>query len=356
MHIQYHEGTSPEGWRMKTAWVTGKKRIEVIDTGYTRPERDEVVVQIKACGICGTDLHFYNDFPGNAPIPLGHEVSGVVHEVGDDVSGFTPGQTVIVQNHIPCRKCSMCLMGNIAHCRNIQTYMNERPAMAEFIRVKRDMVVPFSNLSHVEAAIAEPLTVALDLMREAKVQPFQNVCISGPGIIGLFCTKLARIRGAKNIVVLGRGFKTGRGKARREAAIQMGAAVVADTDEPGWKETVKRSIPDGFERIIITSPPRTIPELFELASFGASIVFNGISFSEESISFNANAFHFQKLRLIASHAIPNWGFPLALDLLVEKTFDYRSFVTHQFPFNEIEEAFKAATNRDEGVIKVVVTF
>lgn len=341
---------------MKTAWVIGKKKIELIDVDYKKPEKDEVLVKVKACGICGTDLHFYNDFPGGMPIPLGHEVSGIVHEIGDNVSGLSVGQPVIIQNHIPCERCYQCLMGNIAHCRDIQTYMNDTPAMAELIKVKQAMVIPFNGLNHTEAAVAEPLTVALDLMKEAHIQPFQNVCISGPGIIGLFCTKLSRISGAKTVTVLGRAFGTERGRIRKETATEMGATSVVDTDEPDWKKAVKDIVPDGYERIIVTSPPRTIPEVFELASFGATIVYNGISFREEDITFNANNFHFKKLKLIASHAIPNWGFPLAFNLLENKTFDYRRLVTHTFPFEKIKEAFKTATSSDEGVIKVIITF
>jgi L-iditol 2-dehydrogenase len=232
--------------------------------------------------------------------------------------------------------------------------MNDRAAMAEYVRVNRAMVVPFENLSFAEAAIAEPLTVALDVMKEAAVQPFQNVILSGPGIIGLFCTKLASLAGADRIIVLGHSFNTERGKARSEAALRMGAATVIDAENPRWKDDVKDLFSGPVHRIIITSPPATIPPLLDLASFGAWVVFNGISFREEYITFNANSFHFKKLRLIASHAIPNWGFPLAFELLSRGEHGFQSLLTHQFPFARIEEAFQTAARRDKGVIKVVV--
>jgi len=341
---------------MKSAWITDKNRIELRSLDNPIPENDEVVVKIKACGICGTDLHYYNDYPTGKPLPLGHEVSGYVDKIGSGIIDLEKGDKVIVQNHIPCGRCTSCLNGNYAHCQNIITYMNTNSGMADFLKVKRAMVIPFHDLDFIEAALAEPITVALDITKKARIELFQNVCISGPGIIGLTCIKTAKLGGAKNVVVLGRRFKTKRGEKRREIAISMGACMVVDTDEPDWKEKIKKQFPGGFKRIIVTSPPLTISDTFSLASFGGIIAFNGISFRHENITFNANSFHFKKLKLVASHAIPNWGFPLAFEILTKKIIDYKSLVTHTFHFSDIEKAFEVANSKDESVIKVVVTF
>ena len=339
---------------MKSAWVVGKKKIELLQHEYVPPQSTEVVVKVKSCGICGTDLHFYNDFPTGKPIPLGHEIAGVVHETGSHIDDLEIGQNVVIQNHVPCGRCSECLQGEFALCSNINTYMNDRAAMADYVCVNRAMVIPFQNLGFTESAIAEPLTVALDVMHAASVQPFQNIILSGPGIIGLFCTMLASRAGADRIVMLGRGFETERGRARSEAAIRMGADHVVDTDRQHWKDELKDILDGPVHRIVVTSPPATIPPLIDLASFGGYIVYNGISFREEQITFNANSFHFKKLRLIASHAIPNWGFPLAFDLLSRKEYGFQSLVTHRFPFSRIEDAFSTAVSRDKPVIKVMV--
>jgi threonine dehydrogenase-like Zn-dependent dehydrogenase len=339
---------------MKSAWVIEKGKIEFRDVECVPPERDEVVVQVRACGICGTDLHLYRDLPGDAPTPLGHEVAGTIYLAGEAVADVHPGQEVIVQNHVPCGKCGPCLMGRPASCRGIHTYMDDQAALAEFIRVPARMVIAYAALDHEEAALAEPLTVAMDLFHRAKIEPYQHVCICGPGIIGLFATKLAVDSGAGTVVVLGRGLETPRGRCRQEAALALGADSVVDTDEENWIEQVKSKVPEGFEKIIVTSPPRSIPPTFELAAFGADIVFNGISFQEEEITFNANSFHFNKLSLIASHAIPNWGFPRALQMLADMKPECRGLITHRFTFEQIHEAFQVAGSKDHGVIKVMV--
>lgn len=341
---------------MKSAWATGKRKIELIDEEYPAPGPDEVTVKVKTCGICGTDLHFYREFPGGEKIPLGHEVSAQVHQTGKMVRDLHPGDRVIVQNHIPCGRCRACLQGDPYRCQDIQTYMDDRSAMAEFLKVNRSMLVPFWGLDYAGASVAEPLTVAFDLIREVELKPFQQLLISGLGIIGLFCIRLARIGGAEKVIALGRHHGTARGKKRAEEAFACGADRVFDTEDPDWGELLEKEFPVGFHRIIVTSPPRTIPPLLPLLSFGGTIVYNGISFSETDITFDANAFHFKKLKLKASHAIPNWGFPLALESLARGTIDYRPLVTHTYPFSELLQAFEAAANPDEGAIKVLVTF
>jgi len=222
---------------------------------YPKPASDEVTVKVKTCGICGTDLHFYNEFPGGRPIPLGHEVSGYVYEIGKDVTEVKPGGSVIVQNHLPCGRCRSCLQGKTSTCSSIQTYMNDRSALAEYLTVKQNMVVPFSGLNYTGAVVAEPLTVAFDITREAQVQPFQRVVVSGSGIIGLFCTVLLKMGGAEPVVVLGRMLSSARGEKRAEAAVATGASQVFDTEEQDRIERVQEQYPEGFERIIVTSPP-----------------------------------------------------------------------------------------------------
>lgn len=341
---------------MKSAWVTGKNRIEIREQDVAQPETGEVLVNIKACGICGTDLHFFRDFFRGEPVPVGHEISGLVEDVGPSVHGIEKGDRVVVQNNVICGRCTSCLNGEWDRCLNIQTYMNDRAGMAEYITVPREMVVPFESLSFVQAAAAEPVTVALDLLRQTKVDIGQDVLVSGPGMIGLSCVRLLKLSGAGRVAVLGRSENTPRGKKRAQAAVLMGADFVYDTDDQDWKEKIQKDFPRGFHRIVVTSPPATIRDTLDHAAFGAWVVFNGISFAEEDLTFNANNFHFNKLRLIASHAIPNWGFPKAFELIKGGQLDVAQLITHTVPFPNVKEAVETASSREMGVIKVVVTF
>ena len=337
-----------------SAWVDKPKHIRIVSKELRGLEPGEVLVRVKACGMCGTDLHFFNDRPEKTITPLGHEVAGLIEAIGAGILDLKIGTSVVVQNNVACTVCPSCLNQKPSSCSNIQTYMNDQAGMGEYLIVPRSMVIPFEGLSFVEATLAEPITVALDLCREADIALFDDVLILGPGVIGLSCIVLSRLRGAAKIVVVGRHLDTVRGEYREKVAYTLGADLVVDSAVPNWKEKLKQEFPDLFQRVIVTSPPKTIIDGIELAGFHGQIVFDGIDFVDDEITFNANAFHFAKKRLIASHAIPNWGFPQALELLKKKLIPSSMLITHTFHLDELEQAFAMFNAQGEEVIKPVI--
>ncbi|QEN08356.1 hypothetical protein EXM22_10280 [Oceanispirochaeta crateris] len=338
----------------KSAWVSKKKEIKIIEKAHHVMKSHDVRVKIQACGVCGTDIHFYNENPGGKTIPLGHEVAGVVEELGSETTGLRVGDKVVIQNHVACGRCTSCLNQKPQACTDIFTYMNDQSGMGEYLTVPEKMVLRYEGLEPWEATVAEPITVALDLCKQADIPLNCDVLIMGPGIIGLSCIKLAQKRGARNIVLAGRNFNTERGSGRKKAAESLGATHTVDTSITDWKMKLKENFPNGFDRVIVTSPPNTIADAIELAGFGADIIYNGISFSSDSISLSANDLHFQKKNLKTSHAIPNWGFPIALDLLRNGDIDPSVLVSARIPFIQLEEALREAQKNDRAVIKVVV--
>ncbi len=337
-----------------SAWVDKPKHISIVSKELRDLEATEVLVRVKACGICGTDLHFFDDLPNKTITPLGHEVAGLVEAMGTSVTDLEIGTNVIVQNNVACTTCTSCLNQDPSSCSDIQTYMDDQAGMGEYLIVPRSMVIPFEGLSFAEATLAEPITVALDLCREADIQLFDDVLIMGPGVIGLSCIPLSRLRGANKIVVVGRSLTTIRGKYREKVAYQLGADLVVDSATPNWKKKLKEQFPDLFNRVIVTSPPKTVSDGIDLAGFHGQIVFDGIDFVDDRITFKANDFHFAKKRLIASHAIPNWGFPQAFELLKKRIIPSSLVLTHRFHFTELEQAFAMFNKKDEEVIKPVI--
>ncbi len=337
-----------------SAWVDKPKHIRMISKELRSLDAMEVLVRVKACGICGTDLHFYNDFPNKQLTPLGHEVSGYIEAVGEGVYNLSSGTHVVVQNNIACTTCTACLNQKPSACSNIQTYMDDQAGIGEYLIVPRSMVIPFEGLSFAEATLAEPITVALDLCREADIQLFDDVLIMGPGVIGLSSIVLSRLQGAHTIVVVGHNLDSVRGKYREKVAYQLGADLVVDSATPHWKEELKVQYPNLFHRVIVTSPPKTLSDGIDLAGFHGQIIFNGIDFADDEVSFHANDFHFAKKRLIASHAIPNWGFPQAFELLKQGLIPPSLVLTHTFSLQELEQAFALFTKTGEEVIKPVI--
>jgi L-iditol 2-dehydrogenase len=314
-----------------------------------------VLVRVAACGICGTDLHFLRH--NTEWTPLGHEVVGTIAQVGPYVDRWRDGEAVIVENNTGCGMCEQCKNGRALYCRNIITYMNDRAGMADYLRVRADMVQAYdaAALTPKQAGLAEPLTVALDLLQRADPEFNDEVVVFGHGSIGLMLTRLAKLRGARRVFLTGSSRTTAHSRRRLEVGRQMGADVVLAEGDDDIAGEILRAVPNGVDRVLVTAPPRTLPLAFEIARFGAIIGLIGIEFGTGGeVTIDVNAFHFKKLQLRASHAIPNHYFPMALDLLARRVIDPDLLVTQTFALDDFARAFDALTDPDQPAVKVVV--
>ena len=265
---------------------------------------------------------------------------------------------MIVENHVACGHCYQCKNGRSRYCQNITTYMNDRAGFADYLRVRADMVQRYdaTRLNPVQAALSEPLTVALDLLQRADPDFNDEVVIFGPGPIGLMLTRLAKLRGARRIFLTGSNRSTVRGRSRLETGRRMGADVILAEAEDDVVGTIQAAVPQGVDRVLVTSPPHTLPMAFEIARFGAIIGLIGIEFGGgEEVIIDINAFHFKKLQLRASHAIPNHYFPIAIDLLARRVIDPEQLVNHVYPFPDYQAAFNALIDPEQTGIKIVIT-
>lgn len=341
---------------MRSLWGKASFQFQLRELPTPEPGPGEVVVQVAACGICGTDLHFLRH--NEEWTPLGHEVAGSIVAVGPHVTRWRGGETVIVENHTGCGVCEQCKNGRALYCQSLTTYMDDRAGFADYLRVRADMVQAYDAqaLSPRQAALAEPLTVALDLLQRAEPDLNDEVAILGPGSIGLMLTRLAKLRGARRVFLTGSNRSTPHGRHRLEVGQHMGADVVLAEAEDDIVTAIKAAVPQGVDRVLVTAPPRTLPQAFEIARFGAIIGLIGIEFGEGAeVAFDVNDFHFKKLQLRASHAIPNHYFPMALDLLARRVVDPDLLVSHTFPLGEHETAFRALTDPQQAAVKVVIT-
>jgi L-iditol 2-dehydrogenase len=274
------------------------------------------------------------------------------------VEQWRGGESVIVENHAGCGICDECKNGRALYCRNLTTYMNDRAGFADLLRVRGDMVQAYdsSALTPVQAALAEPLTVGLDLLQRADPDLNDEVAVFGPGAIGLMTVRLAKLRGARRVILTGSNRSTVRGHNRLEAGKTMGADLVLAEAEDDVLGEIRKAVPLGLDRVLVTAPPRTLPLAFEIARFGAIIGLIGIEMGRgANVTVDVNSFHFKKLQLRASHAIPNHYFPMALDLLARRVVDPNCLISDVFPLDQYATAFETLTNADRPAIKVAMT-
>jgi L-iditol 2-dehydrogenase len=343
---------------MKSAWVRRQFEIEIRDVPAPPLKSGEVLVRIEACGICGTDLHFARIL-AESWMPLGHEAVGIVEEVSDPRDQDLLGRRVLALNYTACNKCEPCRNGNWMHCINMPTYMEEekgwQAGVAEYLVLGRDLVHPYEDIDPISATLAEPMSVALDLVETVGIPFESDVVVFGPGPIGLLAARIAKLKGARRVLMVVPGLESERHKKRAEVARKLGVAEIVDASCGDVALQVKSLCPDGVDRVLITAPPRTLVDAIEIAKFGAFIGLIGIEYGKGAfVEFNVNEFHFKKLQLRASHAIPDVRFPQILSSFKDLNVDPSIFVTHVFKLDDVAEAMRIADSRDEPVVKVVV--
>lgn len=196
---------------MKSIVIHAAKDLRIEERPVAEPGPGEVQVAVSVGGICGSDLHYYNHGGFGAvrlrePMILGHEVAGTITEVGEGVEGLVKGQLVAVSPSRPCYECAYCQEGHHNRCSNMRFYGSAMPfphiqgAFRQTLVVDARQCAPADGLSPGEAAMAEPLAVALHAMRRAGDVLGKRVLVTGCGPIGVLCALAARRAGAAEIV------------------------------------------------------------------------------------------------------------------------------------------------------------
>lgn len=240
---------------MKAGVVFAKDDVRYVDWDEPAVGENEVKVQMRACGICGSDVpralgdeaHFY-------PIILGHEFSGVISEVGKGVTNVQPGDHVIGIPLLPCMECEDCKKGNYSLCKHYSFVGSRRSgAFADYIVLPKENVLKVDpSIPFDAAALFEPSTVALHGMRCIDYAPGGRVAVLGVGAIGIFAVQWARILGAKEIVAFDVA------DSRLELALEMGATSTVNTAETD-------TLPEGFDYVLETAgQPETIKTCFKI--------------------------------------------------------------------------------------------
>jgi L-iditol 2-dehydrogenase len=301
-------------------------RVETVD----KPAGDGVLVRVTATGICGSDLHTYmdaciGDTKLEAPLILGHEFAGVVEETG---------QRVAVDPAQPCQRCDLCVRGYPNLCRRLHFcgLFPDHGSLAEYIRVPADTCVPIpDSLSDEDAAMLEPLGVALHATDLAKIRVGDRVAVLGAGSIGLLLVQTAKLAGASKVSVYDPL------KWREEFAARFGAeplnGEVDVTIEAAWGEAAM------VQAIEITRP-------------GGRVVLVGIP-SEDRCVFRHSTARRKGLTILFSRRMKH-TYPRAIELAANRRVDLQSFVTHRFALKQVAEAFDVCANYKDNVIKAII--
>jgi (R,R)-butanediol dehydrogenase/meso-butanediol dehydrogenase/diacetyl reductase len=301
------------------------------------PGPRDLVVEVRACGICGSDLHAASQ-PGGLPpgCVMGHEFSGVVVEAGREATGgFSQGDRVIAVPSIGCGTCPACLSGDVIHCPEVKILgLGQLPgAYARYVRVgsNESLALP-EALDFSQGALAEPLAVGLHAVNVAGLSPGQDVLVVGAGPIGLAVTLWARFLGARSIIV------SEPAEGRRAMATRVGATRVVDGSESA--APLLAELPGGGADVLFecVGVPGLMSECVGLAAPRSKVVVAGVSMHPEP--FVPGLAVVKELELQFVLAYVKSDFQRALDMMAAGRIDPRPMVTDRVGLDALPAAFE----------------
>jgi 2-desacetyl-2-hydroxyethyl bacteriochlorophyllide A dehydrogenase len=270
---------------MKACLFEAKEKYVICDIEKPVPQKDEVLIRVKVVGICGTDIHilkgeYFSDFP----LIAGHEFSGEVVEVGEEVTQFQPGDRVTADPNIFCDKCYFCKINKNNHCLDSHVVgVTQNGAFAEYVAVSEKGIFSIpDHLSYSEAALAEPLACVVYGIRRSGIKPGEKVLIFGAGAIGLLLMSLLKMNGASQVVMVDISQK------KLDFAKKMGASEVILNNEDGEKK-LKAIAPFGFELVAdATGSPRVMERELQFVEPDGTFLVFGVAPIGAMIKVRAN--------------------------------------------------------------------
>jgi L-iditol 2-dehydrogenase len=312
----------------------------------------EILMRIEASGICGSDVMEWYRIK-KAPLVLGHEVAGVVEEVGEGVNKFKKGQRITAAHHVPCNTCKYCLDGQYSVCDTLRSTNFDPGGFAQYVRlpainVDRGTFLLGDGVSFEEGTFAEPLACVLRGQRIAGLRPGDSVLVLGSGISGLLHIMAARALGAGKIIA------ADISKFRLDAARRMGAdeAIFSDGSLP---EMLRKSNGDLAADMVIacTAAPQAINASFKCADRGGRILFFAPSMPGETFPFPLYELWKDGIDIFFSYAGPPGDTERALELLRRKRLDVAAMITHRLGLADTGKGF-ALVARAQDSLKVII--
>ncbi|MFA6082309.1 MAG: alcohol dehydrogenase catalytic domain-containing protein [Patescibacteria group bacterium] len=337
---------------MKALQLVGTQKLKFVDIPIPEISEDEVLIKIKKVGICGTDLHLYNGgMKVPLPIIMGHEFVGDIAKVGANVSNIKIGDKVVAEHVIGCGKCRYCQYGKKNLCvKPTVIGLQIQGGLAEYLAVPANLVYVLpSNLDYDDGVLVEPISIAVYGIRKANVGVGDSVAIIGQGPIGLFLDQIAKAAGA---TVFGIDIM----QPRLDYALDhhLTDFVINSKTENVLASYHKHTGTEGADIVFeVVGVEPTIDLAFGLVRPQGKIVVLGVF--EHDVSVNMMEIVKHEVTVMGSWTCVN-SFGPTINLLESKRIKINGLITHRYPFDHAQDAFKDSLNYSDKRIKSVIEF
>ena len=311
---------------MKSAVFYGKHDLRVENLPMPKVGPEDILIQVKACGICGTDVHIYEGDKGAAevtpPTILGHEFSGVIAEVGSNVTKYKVGDRVCIDPNCYCDKCDFCRNGIAHYCTDMIGYgTTVNGGFAEYCSVNQRQVYKLGdNTTFEQGAMTEPVACCLHGMDMCNIHPGSNVVVIGGGMIGLLMLQLSKLAGAARVALLEPV------ESKRVVAKKLGADILIDPINENVEEELKKAGMIWVNTVIeCVGKTATIQQAIDIVGNKGTVMMFGLTKPDDTIAVKPFQI-FQKEIELKSSFINPYTQKRALDLIDSGRLDVSSMV------------------------------
>jgi L-iditol 2-dehydrogenase len=325
-------------------------RLEEVPTPAAGP--GELLVKVMASGICGSDVMEWYRIK-KAPLVLGHEITGVVEEVGEGVAAYKKGDRVFVSHHVPCNTCRYCLRGHHTVCETLHTTNFDPGGFAEFIRVPcinvdRGVFKLPDEVSFEEGAFVEPLACVVRAQRLAALEVGQSVLILGSGISGMLHIMTARAAGAGRIIA------TDIESYRLKLAEKIGASSVINAGEYTPERLMEANEGRLSDLVIIcTGALSAFKQALKSVDRAGTVLFFAPTDPGVELPLDVNEFWRNGIKLMPSYGNSPLDAAVAIELIRSGCVNVAELITHKLPLEETLAGFKLVSEAAESV-KVII--
>ena len=324
---------------MRAAMYYANDDVRIVDLQTPRIGPGEILVRVKASGICGSDVMEWYRKP-KAPIVLGHEIAAEVAQVGAGVDIVKVGDRVFVSHHVPCGSCRYCRAGHETVCDTLRTTNFDPGGFAEFVRVpainvKHGLFLLPREVSDDEATFVEPLACVIRGQRLADFRPGATMLVLGSGVAGLLHIKLAKAAGAAKVIA------TDVVEFRKAAAQKAGADFVIDgrEDVPArLREANEGNLADLV--VTCTGAPKAIGQGLASVDRGGTVLFFAPVEPAAKVDIPFNELWREEITLTSSYGGSPRDIRESINLLREKRVVVTDLITHVLPLTQAAEGFR----------------
>ena len=341
---------------MKAAYVSGPADVQIKNVERPQAGKGEILVTMKACGVCGSDLEKIYGKYGQPSMRLGHEPSGIISAVGEGVVNFKKGDRVFTHHHVPCYSCHFCTHENETMCQKYSETNLSPCGLAE------EFIVPEWNVSHggviklpdhvsfEEASMIEPLACCVRAWNKIKFKKGDSIAILGAGPTGLMHLMLSKVYGIQDIFCFDlNDFRLGFAKK-----FGITEAIRSD-DQEAYQKILSKTHNLGVDVVMVaTGSLSAISQAIDFVRKGGTVMLFGVPSKDAKISLDMSKVYSKEITITPSYAASEKDTNDAFKLIEQGTVDVKKLITHKFDLVESAKALDYAHQGNDSM-KIIIT-